>query len=95
MDFESDNNQLDVTVQVIGSFEVNAPLRITLNDVDEAPTAVTLGNEVTTLDENTSIRTPATSTVTALPTSSSEHTGATMVAPMPARPMSCSAARPG
>ena len=29
----------------------------TLTEVDEAPTAVTLSNEVTTLDENTGIRT--------------------------------------
>ena len=58
LDFESANNQLDVTVRVIGSSPaVNAPLRITLNDVDEPPTAVTLSNQVTTLDENTSVRT--------------------------------------
>ncbi len=58
LDFESANTQLDVTVQVIGSSPaVNAPLSITLNDVPEAPTAVTLSNQVTSLDENTSVRT--------------------------------------
>ncbi len=58
LDFESANNRLDVTVQVIGSSPaVNAPLSITLNDVPEAPTAVTLSNPVTTLDENTVVRT--------------------------------------
>ena len=57
LDFESGNNQLDVTVRVMGSPAVNAPLRITLNDLDEPPTAVTLRNQVATLDENTSVRT--------------------------------------
>ena len=38
LDFESANNRLDVTVQVIGSNPgVNAPLRIMLNDVPEPP----------------------------------------------------------
>ncbi len=58
LDFEGGNTQLDVTVQVMGSSPaVNAPLSITLNDVPEAPTAVTLSNQVTTLDENTVART--------------------------------------
>ena len=57
LDFESANNRLDVTVQVMGSPAVNAPLSITLNDVPEPPTAVTLIRPVTTLDENTSTRT--------------------------------------
>ena len=58
LDFEGTNTQLDVTVQVMGSSPaVSADLSITLNDVDDAPTAVTLSNQMTTLDENTVTRT--------------------------------------
>ena len=40
LDFEGTNTQLDVTVQVMGSSPaVSADLSITLNDVDDAPTA--------------------------------------------------------
>ncbi len=41
----------------MGNPAVSAGLSITLNDVPEVPTAVTLSNPVTTLDENTVVRT--------------------------------------
>ncbi len=57
LDFESANTQLDVTVQVIGSSPAVSAGEHYAQRRAEAPTAVTLSNQVTTLDENTSIRT--------------------------------------